>query len=45
MDAKMQNEEEDFNAMLTFENAETMKDDHLMEMVNKTQITDNTYHL
>ena len=39
----MQNEEDDFNAMLTFENAETMKDDYLMDMVEKTQITDHTY--
>ena len=29
--------------MLTYENAETMKEDYLLEMVNKTQITDQTY--
>lgn len=39
----MQNEEDDFNALLTYENSETMKEDYLLEMVNKTQITDQTY--
>ena len=39
----MQNEEDDFNALLTYENAETMKEDYLLEMVKKTQITDHTY--
>ena len=43
MDMKMQNEEDDFNALLTYENSETMKEDYLLEMVNKTQITDQTY--
>ena len=43
MDLKMQNEEDDFNALLTYENAEAMKDDYLLEMVHKTQITDHTY--
>ena len=43
MDQKMQNEEDDFNAMLNFENPDTMQDDYLIMMINKTEITDLSY--
>lgn len=43
MDQKMQSEEEDFNAMLTFENSITMKDEYLLEMIQKQEVTDSSY--
>ena len=43
MDQKMANEEEDFNAMLGFENPEVLKDDYLVQMIEKTEITEASY--
>ena len=44
MDVKMQNEEEDLNAMLTFENSEMMKEETLNLMIQKTEINEASYH-
>lgn len=43
MDKKMQTEEEDFNAMLSFDAQETIRDDQLLKLIEKTDITDHTY--
>lgn len=39
----MQNEEDDFQAMLNFDNNEALQDDQLILMIHKTEITDHTY--
>lgn len=44
MDVKMQNEEDDFNAMLNFENSDMLREDTLQKMIEKTEITESSYH-
>lgn len=44
MDKKMQNEEEDLNAMLAFEAESSLLDENLLKLINQTEITEATYH-
>lgn len=43
MDLKMQSEDEDFNNLLDFNSDLATQDARLLELVEKTEITDNTY--
>lgn len=43
MDIKMQNEEEDLMAMIDFQAEQKKQDDALKEMVDRIEITDQTY--